>query len=258
MNPSLHPNPHVFNHLGFPSGVDNNNNNLPASIHSEKLFNSYSRHLSSSLQDLSLGSFSTRSPHPAPLFQHAYYHSTLHLSSNNNSIANTFNPRQQTHQLLQVQMPFRLQNYDHRSNPASISSPSTQLLWSNHNFTCEPNTPSTSLYTHPEPHALPFINPPLKNPSNSDQSPILMAIQQKSPPSQPPPNPNTPVPTNPDIVIPIPQPRPDVVDPIESSQQPTVLHNRLEKKYGCWMCHKSFDRPSSTFLFDSSLQTAVK
>ena len=224
MNPFLH----LYHH----PGVDDNLQQNFSSIRSEKLFHAYPRHSSSplplstrlTLSGQSLEHFSTRSPFPAP-----HFHPTLHRLTHN-SFENTFKPREQAHM-----------------------SPSTQLLWSNPNFTSQPselNTPSTSLHTLSVPHPLPFINPPLKNPSISDPStPILMAIQQKSPPSQPP----NPVPSNPDIVVHIPQPGPDVVDPIEPSQQPTVVHNRLAKKYGCWMCHKSFDRPSSTFLFLESL-----
>ena len=217
-------------------------------------------------------SFSMRSSSPAPPIYHAYYHEpnpTFHrLSSGltNNLIAGTFKPSEERNQLLGAQMPFRVPcrpiGVTEHSTDGSInhsrnmnSSPSTQFF--NRNITsqrCEPNnTPSTSLYIDPGPHAFPQV--PHKKPQNSNQlyppASVLMAIQQKSYPSQrnrqPPPPPLPPPP--PAIAVPTPQSataRPDVVDPIESSQQPTVVHNRLEKKHGCWMCHKSFDRPSST------------
>ena len=88
-----------------------------------------------------------------------------------------------------------------------------------------------SLYTDPGPLAFPQV--PHKKPKNSTQlylpASVLMAIQQKSYPSQR----NRLSPLPPlffSISVPIPPPataRPDVVDLIESSQQPTVVDKHL-------------------------------
>lgn len=221
-------------------------------------------------------SFSTRSSPFAP--HNAYYHGSPGISNTLTAgPARTFTPFREERRILEVQLPFRVPSRvgntissEYNANAAIVHSKNmnltspTQPLWSNHNIAslqCEPNTPLTSLYGDaegPGPHALSFISqanlpPPHKKPSGSGvsthfQSPssLVMAIQQKAHPSQrsraPPPAANA------NIVAPTPQSptdRPAVADPIEA-QQSTDVHHRLEKKHGCWMCHKSFDRPSST------------
>lgn len=80
--------------------------------------------------------------------------------------------------------------------------------------------------------------------SSQYSPPLNMAIQQK----QIPPQPQT-------IVAPLPTPA--VITSIhEDTQTPEpdeTSRTKLLKKHGCWMCHKSFDRPSSTLYFLLSL-----